>query len=294
MEPVSIKGYRIFEKIKDGSIGTVWKGQNKQGETFAIKQISSKLARDSAKIRLFKKEAELTKSLSHPNIIKVHEYVEAQPQPFFVMEYFESENLKWSMAHAPERLHKKEFQILMGVADALSFVHTKGVVHKDIKPENVLISPKSDVRLIDFSLAQSKWDRFLQFGKKVEGTPMYMAPEQIRGEKCDARTDIYSFGAMMYELLTKHPPFMEVDTQKLLQRHLKDLPATMRKFVPTIEPELDSFVLRLLEKKPDDRFANMNLVMQQLSRWLKQDTVVRLRQVVSGTLQYPTEAPSAV
>jgi len=211
MAPLSLKGYLVQDKIKDGSVGTVWRATNSRDQVFALKQIALDNARVAAKVRQFKKEATLTQELQHPNIIKVFEYVDAKPQPFFVMEYFDSENLKFSMAQLPGRVHKKEFQILMQVAGALDFVHAKGIVHKDIKPENVLVNERSEARLIDFSLASTKWDRLLQFGKKVEGTPMYMAPEQIRGDKCDARTDLYSFGAMMYELLTKRPPFMAHD-----------------------------------------------------------------------------------
>jgi eukaryotic-like serine/threonine-protein kinase len=286
MAPLSLKGYLVQDKIKDGSVGTVWRATNSRDQVFALKQIALPNAQSGTKLRQFKKEATLTKELQHPNIIKVFDYVDVRPQPFFVMEYFESENLKWAMAHTPERIHKREFQVLMQVADALAFVHTKGIVHKDIKPENVLINGKSDVRLIDFSLASTKWDRMLQFGKKVEGTPMYMAPEQIRGEKCDQRTDIYSFGVMMYELLTKRPPFIASDPQKLLEKHCKERPIPVSMLVPTVAPELDKLLYRLLEKNPDRRLPDMSAVMQELSRWIKQDTVVRLKQVVSGALNY--------
>src|SRR5437667_1425678 len=109
MPPLSLKGYLVQDKIKDGSVGTVWRATNSRDQVFALKQIAAEHAARSAKVRQFKKEATLTQGLRHPNIIKVHEYVDAPPQPFFVMEYFESENLKWSMAQLPERIHKKEF-----------------------------------------------------------------------------------------------------------------------------------------------------------------------------------------
>ena len=294
MAPVSLKGYLVQDKIKDGSVGTVWRATNSRDQVFALKQIAPLHAQSGTKVRQFKKEATLTRDLEHPNIIRVYEYVEAKPQPFFVMEYFESENLKWAMAHLPQRIYKREFQILMQVADALAFVHTKGIVHKDIKPENVLINGKSEARLIDFSLASTKWDRMLQFGRKVEGTPMYMSPEQIRGEKCDHRTDIYSFGVMMYELMTKRPPFMASDPQKVLEKHCKERPVPMSMIVPTVAPQLDLLVMKLLEKNPERRLPDMNAVMQELSRWIKQDTVVRLQQVVTGALKYAKEVPSTV
>src|SRR4051812_17385043 len=293
MAPVSLKGFMVIDKIKDGSVGTVWRGVNSAKKTFALKQIALKGANDSSKMRAFEKEANLTKKLNHPNIIKVFDYVDMKPQPFFVMEFFESENLKYAMAHVPERVVKKEFQILMGVADALAYVHAQGIVHKDIKPENVLINGRSEVRLIDFSLAQTKWDRFLQFGKKIEGTPLYMAPEQIRGERCDARTDMYSFGVMMYEMLGKRPLFMADNHEKVLQRHLSESPIPLSATLPTVSKEIDAFVLRLLAKKPEHRYPDMTTVMQELARWNKCDTVVRMRQVVDAPLQYSEEATSS-
>ena len=294
MAPVSLKGYLVIDKINDGSVGTVWRGVNSAKKEFALKQIALKKANDSGLLRQFEKEAILTKKLSHPNIIKVFDYVDVKPQPFFVMEFFESENLKYAMAHVPERVVKKEFQILMGVADALAYVHAQGIVHKDMKPENVLINARSEVRLIDFSLAQTKWDRLLQFGKKVEGTPLYMAPEQIRGERCDARTDMYSFGVMTYEMLAKRPLFMAESHEKVLQKHLTDAPIPLSAILPTVSREIDAFVLRLLAKKPEHRYADMTTVMQELSRWNKCDTVMRMRQVVDAPLQYSEEATSSV
>ena len=293
MAPHSLKGYLVQDKIKDGSVGTVWRATNSRGQDFALKQISLPNAKVGSKLRQFKKEATLTHELKHPNIIKVYEYVDAPPQPFFIMEYFESENLKWAMAQLPDRVHKREFQILMAIADALAFVHSKDIVHKDIKPENVLVNAKSEVRLIDFSLASTKWDRMLQFGRKVEGTPMYMSPEQIQGGKCDARTDIYSFGVMMYELMTKRPPFMATDPQKLLEKHCKERPAPMSTIVPTVAPDLDKLVLRLLSKKPENRLPDMSSVMQELARWIKQPTVLRLRQIQPGALQHGAEIASS-
>jgi serine/threonine protein kinase len=294
MAPVNLKGYMVIDKIKDGSVGTVWRGVNSAKKQFALKQIALKNANDSSKLRQFEKEANLTRKLAHPNIIKVYAYVDVKPQPFFVMEFFESENLKYAMAHMPERIVKKEFQILMGVADALAYVHAQGIVHKDMKPENVLINGRSEVRLIDFSLAQTKWDRLLQFGKRVEGTPLYMAPEQIRGERCDARTDMYSFGVMMYEMMAKRPLFMADSTDKMLQRHLNEAPIPLSAIQPTVSRELDSFVLRLLAKRPEHRYPDMTTVMQELSRWNKCDTVLRMRQVVDAPLQYSEEATSSV
>jgi serine/threonine-protein kinase len=273
-----LKGYQIVEKIKDGSVGTVWKA-TKGNQTYALKILAEKHLAQSAKVRQFKKEATLTQQLRHAHIIRVHEYHDHRPGPFFAMEYFDSENLKYAMWYRPERVYKYEFKVLRQAADALAHVHGRGVVHKDVKPENVLVNAKADVRLIDFSLGQTKLDRLLQFGRRVEGTPLYMAPEQIRGEKCDARTDIYAFGVMMYELLTKRPPFLGTTEQALLEKHLRDAAPPMRTYVKTLASELDAMVSRMLAKRPKDRFQDMGEVIYELSKWEKKDTVMRLRQV---------------
>lgn len=274
-----LRGYEVLEKIKDGSVGTVWLAKNSRNDLFALKQISAANAAIPRKLKLFKREATLTKDLRHPHIVRVHAYVDAPPQPFFVMEHFPSENLKVALFETPERIEKHVFDILQKTAQALQFIHSQNVIHKDLKPENVLINAASDIRLIDLSLAQTKWDRMLQFGRKVEGTPTYMAPEQIQGKRCDPRTDIYAFGVMMFELLAKRPPYMGTTEHELLHKHVKEPVPSLRSYVPTLSPELDAFVRRLLAKKADDRFQDMATVVFELGKWRKKKTLTRLRQV---------------
>lgn len=274
----TIKGYVVQDKIKEGSVGTVWRVVNSKQQTFALKQMSKENAADGDKVKQFEKEASLTQKMAHKHIIKVIELLDCSP-PAFVMEYFESENLKYALWNDPGRIVKHEFRILRQVADALAFVHAQGVVHKDIKPENVLVNAKQEAKLIDFSLAQTKMDRFLQFSKRIEGTPLYMAPEQIRGEKCDPRADVYSFGVMTYEILTRRPPFLGTTHQAIADKHLKEAPPSMRTWVPTIDSALDAIVLKMLAKKKEDRWDTMTTVLYELSKWEKKDTVVRIRQV---------------
>jgi len=274
----SIQGYLVIEKIKEGSVGPVWRVTNSRQQVFAIKQMSEANAADPEKVKRFEKEATLTQKLAHPGILKVHERLDSRP-PSFLMEYFESENLKYALWNASGRIVKHEFRILRQVAEALDVVHGHGVVHRDIKPENVLVNARQEARLIDFSLAQTKMDRILQFSRRVEGTPLYMAPEQIRGEKCDARADLYSFGVMTYELLTRRPPFLGTTQDALLDKHLKEAPPPMRTWVPTLAADLDAFVLKMLAKKKEDRWPDMKAVLYELSKWEKKDTVVRVRQL---------------
>jgi serine/threonine-protein kinase len=285
----TLKGYLLQEKIRDGSVGTVWRATDSRQQVVAIKQMSAAAAADPDKVKAFEKEASLTQKLAHKGIIKVHEMLDCSP-PAFVMEYFESENLKFALWNMPQRIVKHEFRILRQVADALTFVHAQGVVHKDIKPENVLVNAKQEARLIDFSLAQTKMDRILQFSRRIEGTPLYMAPEQIRGEKCDPRADVYSFGVMMFEILTRRPPFLGTTHQAIADKHLKEPAPSMRTFVPTLDSALDAIVLKMLSKKKEDRWDSMTVVLYELSKWEKKDTVMRVRQL--GPIK-PREGPKS-
>jgi serine/threonine protein kinase len=284
----TIKGYLVIEKIKEGSVGPVWRVTDSKHQVYALKQMSEMNAADPEKVRQFQKEAMLTKKLAHPNIIKVLDLLDTRP-PSFVMEYFDSENLKYALWNASDRILMHEFRILRQVADALAFVHEQGVVHKDVKPENVLVNAKAEARLIDFSLAQTRMDRMLQFSKRSSGTPLYMPPEQIRGEKCDLRADVYSFGVMTYELLTRRPPFLGTTQQAILDKHLKEPAPPMRTWVSTLAPELDAVVLKMLAKKKEDRWPDMKTVYYELAKWEKKDTVIRVRQL--GPLKPPKDRP---
>ena len=260
----TLKGYLVHEKIKDGSVGTVWRATDGANRVFALKQLSQKHARIGRKRREFKREATLTKRLSHPEVIKVHEYV-SMDQPFFVMEYFRSENLKVALRDLPEWVAGRQLKICRQVADGLAFIHSRGIVHRDIKPENVLLNEAGETRLIDFSLAQTGWDRLLQFGRRSEGTPLYMAPEQVRGEKCDVRSDIYSFGALVYEVYTKRPPFQAPSEAKVLEMQLKAAPVSMATYAK-VAPDLDALVLRMLSKRRDERPPDMATVIYELAK----------------------------
>ena len=277
--------YRVVEKIKTGSVGTVWKVADASNKVFALKLISEVNAKRSHKVKEFKKEAKLGRELDHRNIIKVHEYGENEGRPYFVMDFFLSENLKYCIWHRPERINKHEFYILRQIAESLAYLHAQGIIHKDLKPENILVGESGDARLIDLSLAQEKWGGMLPFGRKIEGTPLYMAPEQITKKKIDSRTDIYSFGCVAYELISKRTPFIGVSQESLFKKHLNEKPAPLRHHVKMIAPELEAMVMKCLEKGPEDRWQDMTSILYELGKWEKKTTILRQQQVVPGETQ---------
>ena len=275
-----LKGYRITEKIRDGSVGTVWKALSPKGETVALKRIFRKNAEISRRLRRFRHEASLTAGLDHPSIVKVIEFKDVEPLPFIVMEYFESENLKHCIHKLPDRVTGQEFRILRQTAEALAYIHSKNIIHKDIKPENILVSADSDVRLIDFSLGETRMDRLFQFGRKIEGSPLYMSPEQVQGLRCDSRSDIYSLGTVIYEVITKTPPFTAPSMERIFQKHIRELPVPLSQKVPSISSELNELVLRMLAKKRERRPQDLTMVLHELQKWEKKHLAVRVRQVV--------------
>jgi serine/threonine-protein kinase len=262
-----LSGYQVIDKIKDGSVGTVWKGRNPFNEDVAIKVLSAHHANASKKIKDFRNEAKIITQLKHPGIIKIIKFVDVSPQPYVIMEYFNSENLKFALLNMPDRIRGKEFRILKDIAEALHAMHQQGVVHLDVKPENVLISATSGIRLIDFSIAQSSWGRMFKFGKaNWGGTPAYMAPEQIRGEAISPATDQYAFGILAYELFAKRTPFLASTQNALLEKHLSEPVPPLKKLLPKTPPDVDRVLLRMLEKDPAARWPDMAAVIYELGK----------------------------
>lgn len=288
MVGTTVGSYKILEKIRDGGAGSVFKAQGPRGESVVIKMISEAWNEQKDRRKAFKRESETTQRMVHPGVIRVFSYSDGPPRPYIVMEYFPSDNLKAVLWHKQHILDGRKMAILKQCAEALHYVHSQGVVHRDVKPENFLVNEEGSVRLIDFSIAQTKADRsFFSFGKKVDGTPLYMSPEQIRNETQDARSDMYSFGVMMFELMTRRPPFIGASVDSILEKHLKSAPPSMRGIVKDLSEELDGLVTKLLQKKPGDRLADMSFVIATLNRLAKREEEAR-------SSDFPSRGPSRV
>lgn len=267
-----IGGYRFVRTIHPGATSVVLEVlQEATGKRFAMKQLLASRAEDRSERKAFEFEAKLGQQLRHPNLIRVHEYVRDPEQPYFTMDLFQSYHLKLPIARPSvypmpvAQLHR----IMEQAATALQYLHDKGWVHRDVKPENFLVNKTGELRLIDFALALKPYSGLKKlFGGKPprQGTASYMAPEQIRCEPPTPAADIYSFGITCYELACGRPPFRANSSQELLGKHLTERPLPLTAHNKEITPEFNDLILRALAKKPADRLGSLREFVSQFSR----------------------------
>jgi serine/threonine-protein kinase len=235
---------------------------------FAMKLLLPEKARDPVHRRFLFHEAEVGKQLAHPNIIRIISVDRSKDNPHFVMEFFPSGSLKTRMMRKDDTfLREKAQDILKQAATGLAFMNAKGWVHRDVKPDNILVNSAGEVRLIDFALAQrppTGLARLFSRKQKAQGTRSYMSPEQIRGLVLDGRADVYSFGATAFEMLTGRPPFRAATAQELLVKQVSEKPVSPQMFNPEVTDEFAGLILRLLAKKKEDRPRDFHEVLMAM------------------------------
>ena len=278
----TLSHYRLVEKIGEGGMGVVWKAEDSVlGRTVAIKVLPADHARDETRRKMFFDEARLASSLSEAHIVQVYEFGREGDLDFIVMEYVEGKPLNKVLHHKPmppERVAEIGHQ----VARALSKAHRKGLLHRDLKPANILITPDGDAKVVDFGLAtlftppestigtagptQSLVDGTDDPQKGVVGTIPYMSPEQIRGEKLDARSDIFSLGTVLYEMTTGQRPFRGATNQDVTTEILKSRPKPVHEVVPKVPLDLDRIITKALSSRRGDRYQNTEDLAVDLKR----------------------------
>jgi serine/threonine protein kinase len=238
------------------------------GRHFAMKLLLPEKARDPVHRRFLAHEATVGKQLAHPNIIKIVAVEKTGPNPYIVMEFFPAGNLKLRiMRKDTEFIYEKGQDILKQSATALAFMNAKGWIHRDVKPDNLLVNSAGEVRLIDFALAYQPPTGFARwFGRKpkAQGTRSYMSPEQIRGQILDGRADVYSFGATAYELVASRPPFRGLTAHDLLTKHISEKPVSPQMYNKDVTDEFAELVLHMLQKKKQDRPKDFHEVLMAL------------------------------
>lgn len=269
-----IGGYRLRSLLQTGQTSQVFEVVEPTSHRhFAMKLLLPEAASDHEQRKNLFNEAEVGVKLTHANVIRIHKVSRAKDTPHFIMEFFPSGSLRLRLqAKAFDFIKEHSRKIFKGTATGLAYMNAMGYVHRDVKPDNILVNAIGETKIIDFAITRkvptgmARW--FYRKGKP-QGTPSFMSPEQIAGEIPEGRNDIYSYGCTLYELTTGRPPFRGSTRDDLLSRHFKEKPAPPSAFNPDLTDEFSAFVLKLIAKKKTDRPANFHEVMMSLKK-LKQ------------------------
>ncbi len=259
---LTIGKYKLVNCIATGQATQIWEAVDTETtRRVAMKLLLPEKLSDAETIASLKNEFKVASMFDHPNIPKYLEIVATRKLAYFTMELFNAPNLKTQLYNDIRGVHIRLKRLVELVAMALEHIHERGWVHRDIKPDNILMNKSSEVRVIDFSLAcraASGLSKMLHRKQtKVQGTRTYMAPEQILGKPLTPQTDIYNFGVTLFELLTGQTPFKGSTPKDLLLRHLGESPPAASEFNPNVTPEMDLIVQRMLAKKPEQRHKKM-------------------------------------
>ena len=276
--------YQLGEVIGHGGMAEVYAGTDvRLGRPVAVKVLRADLARDHSFIMRFEREAQAAAALNHPNIVAVYDTGEdiidegmtAVRLPWIVMERVEGQTLRQIMGSGRRLTVERALDIASGILAALDYSHRHGIVHRDIKPGNVMVTPTGDVKVMDFGIARALADASatVTHTSAVLGTAQYLSPEQARGEIVDARADLYSSGALLYELLVGRPPFTGDSPVAIAYQHVTEPPQSPSTFDPTIPAEVDAIVLTALAKKPADRYASAAEMRADVERALQGEPV---------------------
>jgi len=266
--PEQLGALKLVRQIGAGRHCQIWEAvDGRTGGRVAVKAIVPAMASDPVQRQLLEHELKVAKSLDHPTVIKIDRMSEEGGVPHLVMELFPHADLKKQIAAGVTALVPKLQRIVTETALALDHVHARGWVHRDFKPENVLAAADGQVKLIDLAIA-AKASGFLGklLGAKNPpmGTPSYMSPEQIRGEALDARSDIYAFGCVLFELIAGKPPYQAPNANDLLNKHVSAAVPAVSAVNPNATTSVTDLLRKMLAKKRTDRPASMQEVLRQL------------------------------
>lgn len=263
-EPRRLGGrYELGSVLGRGGMAEVYLAHDTRlGRTVAVKTLRADLARDPSFQARFRREAQSAASLNHPAIVAVYDtgedYVDGVSIPYIVMEYVDGSTLRELLHSGRRLLPERTLEMTVGILQALEYSHRAQIVHRDIKPANVMLTRTGQVKVMDFGIARAMGDSGMTMTQTsaVIGTAQYLSPEQAKGEQVDARSDLYSTGCLLYELLTVRPPFIGDSPVAVAYQHVREEPQSPSTFDPEITPEMDAIVLKALVKDPDYRYQS--------------------------------------
>ncbi|WP_434592661.1 Stk1 family PASTA domain-containing Ser/Thr kinase [Streptomyces sp. A5-4] len=269
------------------------------GRTVAVKTLRVDLARDPSFQARFRREAQSAASLNHPAIVAVYDtgedYVDNVSIPYIVMEYVDGSTLRELLHSGRKLLPERTLEMTVGILQALEYSHRAQIVHRDIKPANVMLTRTGQVKVMDFGIARAMGDSGMTMTQTsaVIGTAQYLSPEQAKGEQVDARSDLYSTGCLLYELLTVRPPFIGDSPVAVAYQHVREEPQTPSNFDSEITPEMDAIVLKALVKDPDYRYQSADEMRADIEACLDGQPVAATASVGAvGYGGYPNDQPT--
>ena len=258
--------YQLFEKLGAGEMGVVYAAKDTRlDRTVALKFLPPELTKDEEARKRFKQEAIAAAALNHPHICTIYEIDEAEEQTFISMEYIKGQSLKDRLESGPLTIDEAR-QIALQAAAGLEKAHKKGIVHRDIKPANIMINDEGQAKITYFGLAKLSWGADLTKPATIMGTLAYMSPEQAKGEEVDHRTDIWSLGAMLYEMLSGERPFQKAQEQALIYAILNDKLTPLSLLQSDIPTHIEQVIEKTLAKKAEKRYQNVADLVQDLKQ----------------------------
>ncbi len=261
--------YKILEKIGSGGMANVYKGEDQVLNRFvAIKILHEQFSNDESFIARFKQEAQSAANLTHPNIVNIFDWGTEGNSYYIIMEYLKGQNLKDYITDAGHLTWQEACDIGAQVANALIFAHKKDVVHRDIKPHNIIITKDTDVKVTDFGIARAGASTMTQTGA-ILGTAHYISPEQSRGLSADYRSDIYSLGIVIYEMLAGQPPFVGDNPVGIAMKHIQEEIPQINTINPSIPNSVVAILNKALAKNPDERYQNASELKDDLNMAMK-------------------------
>jgi serine/threonine-protein kinase len=270
--------YELGELLGRGGMAEVRKGTDvRLGRTVAIKRLRTDLASDATFQARFRREAQSAASLNHTAIVSVYDTGEEMSsdgshvsQPYIVMEYVAGRTLRDILREGRKILPERALEITSGVLSALDYSHRAGIIHRDIKPGNVMLTPAGDVKVMDFGIARAVSDAqsTMTATAAVVGTAQYLSPEQARGEQVDTRSDVYSTGCLLFELLTGRPPFVGDSPVSVAYQHVREQPPRPSSLDADLPPEIDAIVMKALAKRVEDRYQSAAAMKEDIDRYL--------------------------
>jgi eukaryotic-like serine/threonine-protein kinase len=284
--PSVISHYKILGKIGEGGMGVVYKAHDtKLDRLVALKFLPHHLTPNDVEKARFLREAKAASALNHPNVCTIFDINEENQEQFIVMEFVEGKTLRQMV---PLKKSQTAIEYAIQIGDALEEAHSKGIIHRDIKPDNIMVNSRGQIKVMDFGLAKLKGSSKLTKTSSTVGTPAYMAPEQIKGGQVDARSDIFSFGIVLYEMLAGHTPFNAAHEAALLYAIVNEEPVPIQKYRSNLTPGLLQILKRSLEKNPEARYQSVRDMSIELQKARKRSA--RIKPKTFDTILSPGQA----